>query len=81
MTSADERQSRPAWIPPQLYPFESHYVEIGGSRVHYVDEGSGPPLLLLHGNPTWSFLYGDRDLTRGDGSPTPIARTRTASDE
>src|SRR3954471_5879689 len=29
----------------------------GGSRVHYVDEGSGPPLLLLHGNPTWSFLY------------------------
>ncbi len=26
-------------------------------RVHYVDEGSGPPVVLLHGNPTWSFLY------------------------
>ena len=31
--------------------------------VHYLDEGSGPPLLLLHGNPTWSFLY--RDLITG----------------
>jgi haloalkane dehalogenase len=31
--------------------------------VHYVDEGTGPPLLLLHGNPTWSFLY--RDLIKG----------------
>jgi haloalkane dehalogenase len=30
---------------------------IAGARVHYVDEGSGPTLLLLHGNPTWSFLY------------------------
>ena len=34
-----------------------------GARVHYVDEGDGPPLLLLHGNPTWSFLY--RDVIRG----------------
>jgi haloalkane dehalogenase len=32
-------------------------VEIGGNRIHYVDEGQGPMLLLLHGNPTWSFLY------------------------
>jgi haloalkane dehalogenase len=53
----------PPWVPKDLYPFESHYAEIGGARVHYVDEGSGPPLLLLHGNPTWSFLY--RDLIRG----------------
>ncbi len=51
--------SRPAWVPDELYPFESHYADVGGSRVHYVDEGSGPPLLLLHGNPTWSFLYRD----------------------
>jgi haloalkane dehalogenase len=35
---------------------------VDGARVHYIDEGSGPPLLLLHGNPTWSFLY--RDLIR-----------------
>src|SRR3954464_8168876 len=55
--------SRPGWVPNELYPFESKFAEIGGARVHYVDEGSGSPLLLLHGNPTWSFLY--RDLIRG----------------
>ena len=54
---------RPAWVPADLYPFEDHYAEIDGARVHYVDEGSGPPLLLLHGNPTWSFLY--RDVIKG----------------
>jgi len=56
--TADQHE-RPAWIPEALYPFESHYVEIDGATVHYVDEGGGPPLLLLHGNPTWSFLYRD----------------------
>jgi haloalkane dehalogenase len=55
--------SRPAWLPENLYPFESRHLDVDGSRVHYVDEGSGPPLLLLHGNPTWSFLY--RDVIRG----------------
>ena len=39
------------------YPFQPHYVEIGGMRVHYVDEGQGPPVLMLHGEPTWSYLY------------------------
>src|SRR5947208_3501095 len=61
-----ERQTtgaRPEWVPETLYPFEDRYAEIGGGRVHYVDEGSGPPLLLLHGNPTWSFLY--RDVIKG----------------
>jgi haloalkane dehalogenase len=55
--------SRPGWVPDELFPFESKFAEIGGARVHYVDEGSGPPLLLLHGNPTWSFLY--RDIIKG----------------
>jgi haloalkane dehalogenase len=54
---------RPSWLDERLYPFASHYAEVGGARVHYVDEGSGPPLLLLHGNPTWSFLY--RDVIAG----------------
>jgi len=49
--------ARPAWVPDDLYPFTSHHVDVAGSRVHYLDEGSGAPLLLLHGNPTWSFLY------------------------
>ncbi len=49
--------TRPAWVPEELYPFESRYVDVDGSIVHYVDEGSGPTILFLHGNPTWSFLY------------------------
>src|SRR5689334_7402118 len=50
---------RPAWVPTHLYPFEDRYADAAGCRVHYVDEGTGPPLLMLHGNPTWSFLYRD----------------------
>lgn len=48
---------RPSWVPERLYPFQSRWARIGGAEVHYVDEGEGPPLLLLHGNPTWSFIY------------------------
>lgn len=39
------------------YDFDSHYVNIAEGRIHYVDEGSGPTLLMVHGNPTWSYLY------------------------
>src|SRR5262245_18827109 len=39
------------------YPFAPHYVTIDGARMHYVDEGSGDPILCLHGEPSWSFLY------------------------
>jgi len=41
------------------YPFAPHYVEVDGVRVHYVDEGPphAPPVLLLHGEPSWSYLY------------------------
>lgn len=42
---------------PQLYPFQSRWFDSSRGRVHYVDEGDGPPILLCHGNPTWSFLY------------------------
>lgn len=42
---------------PQLYPFRSRWFDSSHGRMHYVDEGDGPPLLLCHGNPTWSFLY------------------------
>jgi len=42
-----------------LYPFQSRFFDSSAGRVHYVDEGCGQPLLLLHGNPTWSFLYRD----------------------
>ena len=39
------------------YPFAPRYVEQDGLRMHYLDEGDGPPVLLLHGEPTWSYLY------------------------
>jgi haloalkane dehalogenase len=42
---------------PVLYPFSTRWFESSRGRVHYVDEGEGPPLVLFHGNPTWSFLY------------------------
>ena len=43
------------------FPFEPHYIEIDGLRMHYVDEGPGDAgtFLLLHGEPTWSYLYRD----------------------
>lgn len=49
-------------IPAHLYPFESHWLDVGGLRYHYLDEGSGEPVVAIHGNPTWSFYY--RDLVR-----------------
>lgn len=39
------------------YNFPPHYIEIGGARVHYIDEGTGEPVLLLHGEPSWCYLY------------------------
>jgi len=41
------------------YSFPPHYVEVGGLRIHAVDEGTrdAAPILLLHGEPSWSFLY------------------------
>jgi haloalkane dehalogenase len=39
------------------YPFESHWLDADELRMHYVDEGGGDPVLLLHGEPTWSFLW------------------------
>jgi len=42
---------------PRLFPFESQWWDGPGGRIHYLDEGEGAPILFLHGNPTWSFLY------------------------
>jgi haloalkane dehalogenase len=39
------------------YAFEPSYLEQDGLRMHYVDEGEGAPVLMLHGEPTWAFLY------------------------
>ena len=39
------------------YDFQPNYTEIEGLRIHYLDEGSGRPVVLFHGEPTWSYLY------------------------
>lgn len=39
------------------YPFDSKWAEVDGQVMHYVDEGTGPVLLMVHGNPTWSFAW------------------------
>ncbi len=44
------------------YPFESRSLDLDGLAYHYLDEGNGPPVVMLHGNPSWSFYY--RDLVR-----------------
>ncbi|CAI8336968.1 MAG: Haloalkane dehalogenase 2 [Opitutia bacterium UBA7350] len=55
--------SRAALLPPEVrfeYPFSGNLLQLGeGIKMHYLDEGQGPVVVLLHGNPTWSFFYRD----------------------
>lgn len=45
-------------VSKQLYPYEGHFLEVReGVRMHYLDEGSGPPVLMVHGNPSWSLYW------------------------
>ena len=43
--------------PFEDYPFESRFLDLDGVRMHYLDEGAGPPVVMVHGNPTWSYYY------------------------
>ena len=40
-----------------LYPFASHFLARPAGNLHFLDEGAGDPVVMLHGNPTWSFYY------------------------
>lgn len=44
-------------VPTSLYPFEGRIFDLGGLAYHYLDEGAGEPVVMVHGNPTWSFYY------------------------
>lgn len=46
-----------SWVDRQAYPFQSRYQPLSAGEMHYVDEGGGDPVLLVHGTPTWSFEY------------------------
>lgn len=56
-TSARFRAAPPEWLDMMAYPFRPHYFDTGEGSLHYLDEGSGPPVVLVHGTPTWSFLW------------------------
>ncbi|WP_292016660.1 hypothetical protein [Marinobacter sp. HL-58] len=54
------------------YPFDPHYVEVDGLRMHYVDEGpsDAKPVLMMHGEPSWSYLYRHMiPICAADGRP------------
>ena len=48
---------KPLNSPPAEFPYESKFVDVMGYKIHYVEEGSGKPILFIHGNPTSSYLY------------------------
>lgn len=47
----------PSWLDRAAWPYAPHVCDLGGARLHYVDEGTGPPVVLVHGTPTWSFEW------------------------
>ena len=58
MTVADacSTVSLPAAARAQ-WPYRPRFARVNGWRMHYIDEGAGDPVLLLHGNPTWGYLW------------------------
>ena len=58
----------------KYYPFTDRYFDLDGLALHYLDEGSGEPVVMLHGNPTWSFYY--RNLVTALRRPLPLHRPR-----
>lgn len=53
----DSTQTGQQWLNPQLYPFAPHFLPLPAGRLHYLDEGQGDPVVMVHGTPAWSFLY------------------------
>lgn len=45
------------WIDRNDYPFAPHYFQTAAGKLHYIDEGDGQPIVMIHGNPAWSFIY------------------------
>ncbi len=58
-----QKHERPFTVDIDEYPFTDNWFKRDGVNLHYVDEGDGIPVLMLHGNPTWSFLY--RKIIKG----------------
>jgi cis-3-alkyl-4-acyloxetan-2-one decarboxylase len=50
-----------------LLPFQRHFFSRNGNKMHYIDEGQGEPVVMVHGNPSWSFYYRDLVSALRDG--------------
>ena len=51
------RRGGPPWLQRDVFPFTSRYIDAGGARLHYVDEGNGPTVVMVPGSPMWAFMY------------------------
>lgn len=49
--------STPSWLDRAAWPYAPRFLDLDRARLHYVDEGAGPPVVLVHGTPTWSFEW------------------------
>jgi haloalkane dehalogenase len=58
-TNSAQISNYPSWLDRVEYPFESHFFNLQMGRMHYVDEGKGDPIVMVHGNPGWSFEFRD----------------------
>ncbi|MFB9263784.1 alpha/beta fold hydrolase [Bradyrhizobium erythrophlei] len=52
-----ETQKSPSRFTHPEWPYQPKFKRVNGWRMHYIDEGAGDPVVLLHGNPAWGFLY------------------------
>jgi haloalkane dehalogenase len=62
----------PEWVDRQEYPFTPRTLDVPAGRLSYVDEGQGDPIVMVHGTPTWSFLY--RHLIKRGSSRRSVSR-------
>ena len=47
----------PHWLQLMVEPFERYRIDVGDAEMHVMESGEGRPVVMLHGNPTWGFLY------------------------
>jgi pimeloyl-ACP methyl ester carboxylesterase len=66
---ATEKAMQSGRVAHGEWPYEPRYKRVNGWRMHYIDEGAGDPVVLLHGNPAWGFSLSEiRKTTEGGGT-------------
>lgn len=57
MNTTNGQSNQPKWLDKNEYPFKNHFLTLPVGKMHYVDEGEGDPIVMVHGNPAWSFEF------------------------